>query len=246
MSDEVRVLESVERSAFAALLPDTPESLITKSLLAEGALRLLACADAVLATASPLEPDEPMAFGSNPAAIVATLHAAPDWRAVSVVPRAADEVARLLHESGVNTRAVRDIYFSRGPEPAVTPPANARLLNRNDSLLLAAHQTALDAVLPGITRESPIRAATIIDGAIVSFGSVNARTARHANLAVATLPEWRGNGYGTAVAMVLAHAVLQTKRRPVWSSAETNLPSLAIARRLAFEETTERVYLIRD
>lgn len=246
MSEDVRVLETVERAAFAALLPDTPESLITKSLLAEGQLRLLACADAVLATESPLEPEEPMAFGSNPAAIVATLQACGSWAAVSVVPRAADEVARLLmSEHGVTTRRVIDRYLVRGNDPALSPPANARLLAKADAPLLEASYEAFEAVLPGIMRETPIRAATIIDGHIVSMGVVNARTQRHANVAVATLPDWRGNGYGTAVAEVAVHAVLQTKRRAVWSSAETNVPSLAIARHLGFEDTTERVYLIR-
>ncbi len=55
---------------------------------------------------------------------------------------------------------------------------------------------------------------------------------------------FRGQGYATAAAALVIEEVRKRGRTPVWSCGAHNEPSLAIARKLGFRETSRRLYLI--
>ena len=73
-----------------------------------------------------------------------------------------------------------------------------------------------------------------------------ARTAKHADIGVSTLPEYHGRGFATAAASLVARRVQEAGQTPVWSTGEDNLPSRRIAEKLGFTEEDRRVYVIVD
>jgi predicted GNAT family acetyltransferase len=90
-----------------------------------------------------------------------------------------------------------------------------------------------------------IIAAAIVDGGVVAIAHTAARTERHADLGVATLPAWRGRGLATAAAALVAERVRAAGQIPVWSTGETNAASRRVAQKLGFREVARRTYLIR-
>ena len=54
---------------------------------------------------------------------------------------------------------------------------------------------------------------------------------------------WRGMGFATASASIVARRIQDLGRTPVWSAGEDNAASLRIAAKLGFVEVSRRVYL---
>ena len=81
-----------------------------------------------------------------------------------------------------------------------------------------------------------------ITGLAIAFTS--ARTARHADIGVATLEPWRGRGFATAAASLVAGAIQADGQTPVWSTGEGNLASLRVAAKIGFVEVGRRTYVI--
>ena len=246
MSAPVIELDAVGRASLASILSDVPETATTIARLRADRCRVWSCGDTVLVSCDSLAPGEPMAFGNDAAAILAMLAEVPGWRAVDVAPRAADALAALLAEHGIAVQPVADIYFATGDAPEVEPRAEARMLGGRDADLLDASREAFAAIDPSLGEPLHIAAGAIVNGALVSLCAVNALTHRHANLAVATLPDWRNRGFATAAAALVTAGVVRTRRRALWSCAETNLPSLAIARALGYQESSRRTLLVRE
>lgn len=66
-------------------------------------------------------------------------------------------------------------------------------------------------------------------GEIVAIAHTSARTERHADIGVVTLREWRGCGFATAAASIVAKRVQEAGQIPVWSAGGDNIASLRIA-----------------
>lgn len=77
------------------------------------------------------------------------------------------------------------------------------------------------------------------DGELVAVASSpreQPATARIFSVGVVTLPAWRGKGAGLAVVAALAQHRLERGAQLRYQTLRSNLPSLAIARRLGFED----------
>lgn len=242
----VTELDAVGRAALATLLPDTPENVISRALLQTGRCRAWRALDAVSIESETAAPSEPHLVGSDPGSLLELLRARPDWRAASVDPRAASAVAEALAGDGLAVRRVEDIYFITGDAPEPPPGPGARLLRSADSDVLAAALPAFAVLDPALGQPWTIGAASYAGDRMASLAAVTAQTPKFANISVVTLPELRNRGHATAAAAALAAAIVRGKRKALWSCAEKNVPSLAIARALGFTEAARRVYLVRD
>jgi RimJ/RimL family protein N-acetyltransferase len=239
----------------SAALGDTPETVIVQQFLRDGAVEVL-CAGApadlegILIQVNEF-PEEPIAFGKSADAVASLLPHLNGWTCVNVPAGLVDDLIAPVAEAAdaESVRLLDDVHHVlRQPVPPGLGGA-ARLLDSADEHLV---RNAPDVLLgAGVARvldriETGHVAGVIEDGELVSLALTFAVSALHADIGVATHPDWRGKGYGTNVAARVATAVLSDGRTPVWSCGGTNLASMGIARRLGFEEVFRRVYLIPE
>ena len=125
---------------------------------------------------------------------------------------------------------------------------HVRLLTRDDLTLLQAAQPALRGAgwrsKEELLQEGVV-AGAVIDGQLAALAHTSARSDRCADVGVATLPEWRGQGLATAAAALVCARVLADGQTPVWSTATTNVASRRVAAKLGFVEVSRRTYVIR-
>ena len=89
----------------------------------------------------------------------------------------------------------------------------------------------INAEAAGFAAREPYLA-IVADGAVVSVCFGSRRTGRAAEAGLETLAEYRGRGYGPAVAAAWARDVRASCRIPLYSTSWDNLASQAVARKL--------------
>ncbi len=192
-------------------------------------------------------PDEPMGFGTDPESMWQLLQEVEGWYCVNVAARIAEPLGRIMQKAlGHPMKHYGDVYhILRGPPPQQTHP-HVRQLTADDLPLLEAAPKHLrpdgyknldTALLEGVI------ASPIVDGRIVGIAHTNARTAQHGDIGVRTGEGFRGRGYATAAAAIVARNLIEAGQAPVWSAGETNAASLCIAQKLGFTQIFRRVYL---
>ena len=77
----------------------------------------------------------------------------------------------------------------------------------------------------------------------MALAHTNAMTALFGDIGVATDEPWRGMGFASSAASIVAHLIQERGRTPVWSAGEGNVASLRVAAKLGFMEVSRRVYL---
>ena len=101
-----------------------------------------------------------------------------------------------------------------------------------------------DDLKPGIRGdvESVLRegyvAGAVVDDRLVSVAHTNAITKRYADIGVFTHQDYSNRGYSTTSAAIVADAIRETGRTPVWSCGEDNLVSLRVAAKVGFDEVS--------
>ncbi len=120
------------------------------------------------------------------------------------------------------------------------PPEVRRLLTVDEPLMTKYMGTPTWTGSEGF---EPMAAGAVVDGRLVGLAHVSAITERHANIGVSTLEPWRGRGFATAAASIVARVVSETGRTPVWSAGEGNTASLRVAAKVGFEEVSRRTYV---
>ncbi len=122
-----------------------------------------------------------------------------------------------------------------------------RLLTLADEELLAK----VPAGIQGNSFQTPQKilttgpvAAAIVDDGIVSIAHTYAYTDLHGGISVSTLEEWRGKGYATSTASLVAQQIQAMGKVPVWSCGEENAASLRTAEKLGFVEVSRRIYIV--
>ncbi len=88
-----------------------------------------------------------------------------------------------------------------------------------------------------------IVAGAVVEGRLVGIAHTSAITDRHADIGVSTLEPFRGRGFATAAASMVARRVQDTGRIQVWSAGEGNAASLRVAAKVGFAEVSRRVYI---
>jgi GNAT superfamily N-acetyltransferase len=80
----------------------------------------------------------------------------------------------------------------------------------------------------------------MVDGAVAAESNAGPRCRGLLEMGVVTREPFRRRGFGTLVSVAVARACEERGDRVWWNANATNVPSLAIARRLGF--STERRY----
>ena len=254
MNLQPRKASPEERRALAGTLGDTPESVISIHLLARGLAEAYVAGeparpDGVIVQGGP-DPGELMSFGSDTGVLWELLRLVEGWSCVSVVEPCAEELGRIIEErTGSGVRYYGDIYHVlRSPVARIHHEA-ARLLTPEDLELVEAAAVEVRGSGWDSTQEmleEGVVAGAVVKGDLVAIAFTHARSARHADVAVNTLRKWRGRGFATAAASLVAQRLQEAGQVPVWSGGEDNLASLRVAQKLGFTPIARRIYLIRD
>ena len=251
----VHVREQWERDRLADALDDTPETVIPVHFLRRG------LADAWVAGTAPrfdgvivqahLLPQEPWCFGRDPSTIWGLLRPLNDWGWQSFSPNVPADMASQLatfikQDADVQCRQYGDVYHTLvGRVNEFTVP-EVRLLGLEDEGLLAAYRsnpsdmgfaTFEDLLTDGAA------AGAVVEGRLVALAHTNAMTARYGDIGVVTDEPWRGKGFASSAASIVARRIQERGRTPVWSAGESNAASLRVAAKLGFVEVSRRVYL---
>jgi RimJ/RimL family protein N-acetyltransferase len=184
---------------------------------------------------------EPWGFG-DAEAIWRLLDYATGWWTVDAPAATAQALGAVMErETGRPARNYGDVYYTltRPAQRAGTP--EVRRLRRDDEPLMARYMGTPH--WSGSEGFEPIAAGAVIDGRLVGLAHVSAITEHHADIGVSTLEPWRGRGFATAAASIVAQAIQEGGRTPVWSAGEGNAASLRVAAKLGFEEVSRRVYV---
>ena len=247
--------EQWERDRLADALGDAPETVIPVHLLRRGLADAWVVGtaprfDGVIVQAHLLQ-QEPWCFGRDPSAIWGLLRPLIDWGRQSFSPNVpadmACQLATLITEQAdVRCRQYGDVYHTlSGPINEFTVP-EVRPLNLEDEGLLAAYRsdpremgfaTFEDLLTNGAA------AGAVIEGSLVALAHTNAMTALYGDIGVATDEPWRGMGFASSAASIVARLIQERGRTPVWSAGEGNAASLRVAAKLGFVEVSRRVYL---
>ena len=241
--DQVRrLLESID---------ETPETIIPIHLLRYGTCRAYttgdaAALDAVVVQADSL-PKEPFGLGTNAQGLWDLLHGLDGWTCVEVAPAVAPCLGALISkDTGKRVRYYEGVYHTLTKSaPQFEDPAVRQLSIRDAGLLAAFGMHGGDfGSLPRLLLEGVV-AGAVVDGQVIGIAHTSAVTDRFADIGVETQEAWRGRGFATAAASIVARRVQEQQRIPVWSCGEDNLASLRVARKLGFEEVSRLIYVIK-
>lgn len=252
MERKIRLVEDDEREALADALGDTPHTFISAHLLRRGLARAFVTGEPERFEAALVQevrdPGEVVGFGPDVPALAGLLRTVEGWWCVSVEEDPASELGRSLEAStGSRVRYYRDVFHLPAGPLVPHESDEVRALGPQDVRLLRS--------VPGELRGSGWRstrelleegevAGAVHGGRLVSVAFTSARTVRHADVAVSTLEGWRGRGFATAAAYLVACEVQREGQIPVWSCGEDNRASLVVARKLGFAPVSCKVYVI--
>jgi GNAT superfamily N-acetyltransferase len=247
----VHPLTSEQARMLADALPDSPQTVISTSQLRRGLAQAYVVGDvldwetAVISDSG--QPGEPMAFGHNAAQIADLMAALPGWFCVNVLPDVAPQLGPLLAaKMGCSVHYYGDIYHVMStPSPHLPHPA-VRRLTPDDLPLLQAAPDIIRGHDPARMLTEMTVAGAIVNGRITAIAQNYALSDRYGDVGVATLPDFQGQGLATAAAALVAEALQENGRIPVWSCGEDNYASLRIAQKLGFEYDSRRTYIILE
>ena len=247
-------LAAAECRLLASLLPDAPQTVISRAHLLWGTARAYAVGltDSGFETAvieDPGCPGEPMIFSHNPQQVADLMPHIPDWFCVNVSLGMAQLLKPLL-AARMNKpfKPQGDIYhiLTQPPPSNLLNQSAVRLLTPDDALLLYAAPQELRGPNPDHLLNQTAVAGAIIDNRLVAIAQNYALTAGYGDIGVFTLSEWRGRGFAAAAAAQVAQWLQENGRIPVWSCGEHNQASLRVAEKLGFVENGRRVYLVLE
>jgi hypothetical protein len=171
------------------------------------------------------------------------------WSCVTVEDKLAQPLGQAI--KGVDGRPVRYMgdwgFELRQPVTPFADPA-VRVLGLDDVEMLHAtldELTDADLALDPHSLRAGCVAGAVVDGQVVSMAVAESAFGRYAELGVHTLTEWRGRGFATAAASLVASNLQRAGRIPVWCTGEDNLTSQRVAQKLGFVECFRRTYVIR-
>lgn len=235
-----------EMPLLAATLGDSPETVIAHHLLTSRTCNAWCVGDVRQPSAAIVQAHaflaEPIVFGHAPEDIARIMPFVQGWDTFSV-PRYLSHtlertVTTLAGTGALNT--LEDVYHVLdGPIRASDRRDDVRLLTDEDMLLMAGIEE-----LQQDSAYRPIVAAGIVEGEIVSLAHTFAWSPLYVDIGVTTHEEFRNQGYASSAAAIVAEEVRKRGRTPVWSCGAHNEPSLRIAEKLGFRETSRRLYLI--
>jgi RimJ/RimL family protein N-acetyltransferase len=85
---------------------------------------------------------------------------------------------------------------------------------------------------------------TVSNGQTVSVSSIFSQSNRYVDIAVATHPEFRGEGYAMAAAHTLCREIVSQGKQPVWNTSTGNAASRAMPLKLGFREIPAEPFFV--
>ena len=245
-------LSPAELSALAHTLGDSPETAIPVHRLMRGACSAYVVGEPTRFEAAVIvshdNPGEPDGFGEDPEALWSILGPLEGWRVVDVSASVAPKLGAQIRTSTCSRVAYYgDVYHTLTHPTVEHAHPDVRRLTVDDRALFDG---VPDDLKPGIRGDVELMlregfvAGAVVDDRIVSVAHTNATTARYADIGVFTHEDCRNRGYSTASAAIVAEAIRESGRTPVWSCGEDNLSSLRVAAKLGFNEVSRRTYVI--
>ena len=239
-----RLIETIE---------ETPETVIPLHLMMQGVCKVYSVGDPASSRAVIVQGDnlreEPFGIGNDAKALWALLRHLDDWKVVDVSPAVAPRFGAIIREAtGRRAWYYDDVYHTMTrPAPTFDDPAVRELTQEDMDLIKAAGVDGANfrGGLPALIEQGAI-AGAVVDGRIVSTAQTAAITESYADIGVATDERWRGRGFATAAASIVARRIQETGRTPVWSCGEDNLASLRVAQKLGFQEVSRLTYVFRS
>ena len=234
-------------------IDETPETVIPLHLMSQGTCQAYVIGDPATPTAvivqSNSQPDEPFGIGNDPEGLWALLQHLDDWKVVDVSPTVAPRLGAIIREAtGRRAWYYDDLYHTlTRPAPVIDDPTVREFTRDDTDLLLAAGVDGADfrGGLPALLDAGTV-AGAVVDGRIVSTAQTAAVTASYADIGVATDEQWRGRGFATTAASIVARRIQETGKTPVWSCGEDNIASLRVAQKLGFQEVSRLTYVFRQ
>lgn len=250
----LKPLDSAACHLLAETLGDTCETVISVHLLRRGLCEAYLLGDldgeygAIVRDRNVF--GEPAAYGNSPALIWELLQSLTGWFCVNIASELGAPIAMFMERDwGVSVRYLAEIYYTLNiPVNRFNDPA-VRQMTLDDLDLLEAAPAEVWARGFGGTRrllEHGYVACALVDNQIVAVAYTYARTERHADIGVSTLPVYRGRGFVTAAASLVTCRVQEAGQIPVWSTGEDNDASQRVAQKLGFTEVRRSMYLNVD
>ena len=244
-----------ERNTLADTLGETPETAKQAHLLRHGladayVIGLEPYFDGVIVQSHSLR-HEPWCSGRDAAAVWALLRPLNDWGRLCMSPDVSAELAYSLtslieDDTDLKVRHYGDVYHTASGRVRSLAATGVRLLNIHDVGLLSAfrrsHRGTGFATLEDLLTEG-VAAGAVVEGRLVALAHTNAITTRYGDISVSTQEAWRGLGFASASASIVARRVQDWGRTPVWSAGEGNAASLRVAAKLGFVEVSRRIFL---
>lgn len=245
-------IDEAEFGALADWLGEAPETVIPAHSLRRRLCRAFALGEAPHYEAAVIRldcaPREPMVFGSDPQALFEMLRYVEDWDSINVNEEIAQELAHIIEKhGGAKVLCTSDLYYALNGPATDFRHHDVRELVPDDVALLEAappelrgcgFRTSLEMLEEGVV------ACGLISGRVIAIGHTSAMSGGYADIGVYTSPDWRGRGFATACASMVANRVQSMGLTPVWSTSDDNPVSIKIAEKIGFERVSRRGFLV--
>lgn len=245
-SAQVRVASSQDMPILAAAIGESPETVISHHLLTSRTCDAWFVGDVRQPRAIIIQGhgfrNEPIIHGHHADDIARIIPYVHDWETFSTPLYLVSDLERVVTHARNTTslRTITDVYH------VLDTPLSGEF-EHADVRLLTDEDLALTITIDELQQSSaykPIIAAAVIDGEMVSLAHTFAWSPIYVDIGVTTHEQYRDKGMATAAAAIVATEVQKRGKVPVWSTGVENLPSMRIAEKLGFRETSRRVYLI--
>lgn len=245
-SSQVRSASVADMPILAAAIGESPETVISHHLLTSRACDAWFVGDVRQPRALIIQGhgfrNEPIIHGNHADDVARIIPYVEDWETFSTPLYLVSELERVVTQARHTTslRTITDVYHALDA-PIVSDFGHA------DVRLLTDDDLALTITIDELQQDSaykPIVAAAVIEGELVSLAHTFAWSPMYVDIGVTTHEQYRTRGMATAAAAIVATEVQKRGKIPVWSTGADNLPSMRIAQKLGFRETSRRLYLI--
>ncbi len=219
-----------ERDLVADALGDTPEIVIPAHLLRRGLADAYVAGsmpkfDAMVVQSNPWL-EEPWCFGSDPTSLWELLSQFARWgqqdMSPNVTPNLADQLTSLIRQdTNARVRQYGDVYHTLTRRVERFEAPEVRRLGIRDVDLVTEfrkdpHRLGFNTYEDLLT--DGVAAGAVVDGELVALAHTNALTANYGDIGVYTDEAWRGMGFATASASIVARRIQDRGHTPVWSA----------------------------